>query len=157
AAGTRFTSGGTVSTITAWDVATGQEALTLHGPAGRFLSAAYSPDGRRLASVGTDETITVWDVATGQEALTLRGRSEQVGLVAFSPDGRRLASIGKDGMVEVWDASPESDESTARRGELADRRWAVWQRWEAEDCLNRELWFSAAWHLAELVKRHPEN
>jgi hypothetical protein len=91
-----------------WDVATGQETLTLKGHDGWVHSAAFSPDGKRLASASIDGTVKVWDAATSQEVLTLKGHTAGVigGVtsVAFSPDGQRLASAGGlDGKVKVWD------------------------------------------------------
>jgi eukaryotic-like serine/threonine-protein kinase len=43
-----------------WDVATGQEALSLRGRHDLIASLAFSPDGRRLATM-TATTIYIWD------------------------------------------------------------------------------------------------
>ena len=79
-----------------WDAASGQEMLTLKGPAGGVNSVAFSPDGNRLASTSQDKTVKVWDAISGQETLTLKGHTDQVESVAFSADGKRLASAGAE-------------------------------------------------------------
>jgi WD40 repeat protein len=154
--GRRLASAGGDGTVRVWDAATGQETLTLRGDSA-VHGVAFSPDGRRLASAGGDGTVRVWDAATGQETLALRAHASDVWGVAFSPDGRRLASAGKDGTVRVWDATAETSESPTLRRNLADQRWTVWQRWEAEDCVRRGQWFAAVWHLERLVERAPDD
>ena len=96
-----------------WDVATGEERLTLRGHVGEISALAFSPDGSRLASGGADQTLRLWDVMTGREALSLRGHSDLVWNVTFSADGRRLASTSMDQTVMVWDAHP-LEEKTGR-------------------------------------------
>jgi hypothetical protein len=50
-----------------WDVATGQEVLTLRGAPQRHWDPAFnprvifSPDGRRLCGANWDESISIWD------------------------------------------------------------------------------------------------
>jgi sugar lactone lactonase YvrE/tRNA A-37 threonylcarbamoyl transferase component Bud32 len=96
-------------TVKVWDVATGQETLTLKG-----YVVAFSPDGRRLASASTDQTVKVWAAATGQELLTLKGHKKSVTSVAFSPDGRRLASGSVDWTVKVWDVATGQESLTLK-------------------------------------------
>jgi hypothetical protein len=45
----------------------------------------------------------------------------------------------------------------AERLALADQRWPVRQRQEAEDCERQEQWFAAAWHLNRLLARNPDD
>ena len=88
-----------------WDVATGQETVTLKGHTSVY-SVAFSPDGARIASASSDRTVKLWDAATGQETVTLKGHTDGVYSVAFSPDGKRIASGSYDKTVKLWDARP---------------------------------------------------
>src|SRR5262249_47248872 len=81
----------TLSEISLWDLATGQERTALRGHTGFITALAFCPDGRTLASssgeVGRLAEVKLWDVATGQERATLRGHASWVYTVAFSADG----------------------------------------------------------------------
>jgi WD40 repeat protein len=89
--------------VKVWDVATGQEVMTLQGHPDPVASVAFSPDGRRLASAGQGGTVKVWDLEAGQEVLTFNARSGPMYGLAYSPDGRCLAIAGHK-MAKVWDA-----------------------------------------------------
>jgi hypothetical protein len=62
--GERIVSASWDGTLKVWDVATGQESLTLRGHSSALASVAFSPDGRRLASVSEDCTVKLWDATT---------------------------------------------------------------------------------------------
>jgi WD40 repeat protein len=141
-------------TVRVWDVATRQESFILPGDRYAFPCMAFSPDGRRVVT-SAEGTVAVWDAMTGQEVLMLRGHTGGVLSVAFSPDGRRIAAACDDGTVKVWAAMSTESQKPTERLDLTDDRWDVWQRNEAEDCLEQKHWFAAAWHLGQLVRRHP--
>jgi tetratricopeptide (TPR) repeat protein len=153
--GRHLASAGDDTAVKVWDVTTGREVLTLRGHSGPVHGVAYSPDGRRLASASDDGMVKVWDTETGQEALALRGHSGTVYGVTYSPDGCRLASASFDGTVKIWDGTPVTSAWQAERTALAEERWPLWQRWQAEDCLRQQQWFAARWHLDRLIAATP--
>ncbi len=101
--GERLASAGTEQKVKVWNIASGQQILTLKGHTRGVESVAFSPDGKRLASGSWDQTVKVWDAETGQETGTLEGHNQIVLSVMFSPDGKRLASRGVDQTAKVWD------------------------------------------------------
>ncbi len=69
------------SEVKLWDLATGQEVLTLRERTAFATDIAFSPDGRRLATADADFLVTIWDGAeptpelrVGRQARSLVGR-----------------------------------------------------------------------------------
>jgi WD40 repeat protein len=145
--GQRIASGSLDRTVKLWDLGTGQEVLTFKGHTGAVYSVAFSPDGKRIASGCQDGTVKVWDLGTGQEILTLKRKTGMIYSVAFSPDGKRLVSGGR--ALKVWEGEISADDR--------QQRYQVWQQRQAQEYERIQDWFAAAFHLAALVDREPEN
>jgi len=89
------------SPVQLWDVRSGLELRSLHGPI-PFRSIALSPRGETLAAAD-ERAITLWNVSEGRTFLTL---PEGWGSgLTFSPDGRALVSASADKGTHVWDVA----------------------------------------------------
>ncbi len=91
--------------VRVWDLASGNEVLTLKGHASGVHGVAFSPDAKRIATCGADRLVKLWDAQDGKQLRTLWGHQGPVYTVAFSPDGRRVASASGDRTVRVWSAA----------------------------------------------------
>jgi hypothetical protein len=100
--------------IKVWEVANGQEVLSLKGHSDFIMCVAFSQDGRLLASADDHGTVKVWDTASGEETLSLKVHTGRVSCIAFSPDSQRLASAGSDGTVRLWDSGNGHEVFTLR-------------------------------------------
>jgi tetratricopeptide (TPR) repeat protein len=123
--GTRIVSAGRDEAARVWDLATGQESLTLQGHTELVQSVAWSPSADRIVSGSGDHTVRVWDAATGKELHTLRSHTNQVRNVTWSRDGSRLASCGEDGAIILWDPA-SGNKLLTLAGHNAPVRHAAW-------------------------------
>jgi WD40 repeat protein len=89
--------------IQVWDIETGREVRRLTGLAGRFISTAFSADGRTLATGSYEGTIQLWEIAGGEERHRFTGHAGYIDSLAFAPDGRTLAAASYEAPVYVWD------------------------------------------------------
>jgi WD40 repeat protein len=116
--------------IRIWELATGQEVLTLPKLAIGPSRLAFSPDGRILASGygksqgfgwrGSETTIVLWDLLTGMEVRQLKGHLGQINELDFAPGGKTLASASADQTVLVWNVPPLKEQPL--KGELTAKR-----------------------------------
>lgn len=113
------------STVTLWDVSSGQRIIRLTMP-GRCYCFAFSPDSRTLVTLsgipmdhywgGVPEYfLRLWDLDLGQEQATLRTESRWTNQLCheprsaqFSSDGRYLA-VSHLCHAELWDLAPILD------------------------------------------------
>jgi WD40 repeat protein len=100
------------STITIWDVDTGQVAHVLHGHTLGVNAVAYSPNGKLLASVGLDDTLRVWDTSSGRLLRVWRDPATLTS-VAFSSHGERIVTGDTQGTIGIWDACTACENPSA--------------------------------------------
>jgi WD40 repeat protein len=102
-------------TVKLWDVATGKERESFHGPAKAVgepakivvaaISVTFGSDGKLLALGRWDQTMKLWDVGTGQARATFKGHASPVISTSLSSDGKWLASGNLDGTITLWDVA----------------------------------------------------
>src|SRR5262249_13596376 len=116
-----------------WDLATGQEQITLKETLGAVLSIAFAPDGRKVATGSTAGVVKGGGRHNGERLMAFPGHTHAVGCLAFSPDGKLLAAASgywsikdgnpltrflpasnKGGHVQLWDLA-------------TGKQFAVWQ------------------------------
>jgi len=122
--GTTLASGSQGTTISLWDVGSGESIRELNGHSSSVLSVAFSPDGKTLASGSDDETIYgMWaaERISGNCAAILLG---SVSSVAFSPDSKTLASGSRDNTIRLWDVSAAFNPRVGSGESI--REWELW-------------------------------
>jgi len=123
--------GGDRTTLTVWDVETGEQQRTIASfrsgeSEARLGAIAFSPNGQWVAVTMYDADLGVlqlgvWDVTTGAAVMRtdhpLPARAESHGSgqpvtyptwssVIFSPDGRRIATVaGGNPQVDIWEVA----------------------------------------------------
>jgi WD40 repeat protein len=106
-------SGGFVSKVRLWDMATYQLLATLEGHQEDVFGAAVSPDGRHLATTGgthitsSDQMehegeVCLWDLTARTLEARFTAHHGCVVCAVFTPDGESLVTTGRDGMVHIW-------------------------------------------------------
>jgi WD40 repeat protein len=83
------------------DLASGQIARTLRGPANAVTSLKFAPDSQRLLSGSTDKTVRVWNISDGTLIASVE-TSCAVNAVTWADDGQRIVAGGADGIIRVW-------------------------------------------------------
>jgi WD40 repeat protein len=96
-------------TVRIHHMATGRELARFAGPSPRFISGAFSPNGKLLALSRSSseyyieiDSIHLIEVATGRLVRVLREHPNGCSALTFSPDGRYLISAGGNS-IRWWD------------------------------------------------------
>jgi RNA polymerase sigma factor (sigma-70 family) len=90
--------------IQLWDVAAGEELLTLRLGETAIRGIAFSPDGMTLAATDLASGVQLWDLGGGRALGAVDAGSQPHALhPCFSPDGTLLAFDTPGGEVIIWD------------------------------------------------------
>lgn len=100
--GKRLASAGADRVIRVFDIASGEEQLTIEDHADWVMGLTFSPDGKKLASASRDKTSKVFDATNGDSLVTFNGHGNAVYSVGFTPDGKQVITSGADKQVRLW-------------------------------------------------------
>jgi WD40 repeat protein len=62
-----------VVTLKVWNLATGEQLLTLNGHSSLVTAVALTPDGKQAISASWDKTLKVWNLAKEKEVASFSG------------------------------------------------------------------------------------
>ncbi len=102
-------------TLRVWDVASGQEKLTI--PKQPTFGVAFHPQGKWMATSGTDEILRLWDLDDGSHRVFGK-RLGRVYRISVSPDGRYLGAPYANKVARIWNIA--SGEHTVLRGHRSE-------------------------------------
>jgi WD40 repeat protein len=89
------------TTISVWNLATGEQCDTFQQPRG-VIAVALSPDGRTMLFALADGNVHVRDLATGKQRLLMAdGELGKSPNLVVSPDGKLVAVVIQDQAVKV--------------------------------------------------------
>lgn len=96
------------NTIQVWDVASGQNILTIPPDGVGFVrDVEFSPDGATIAATtwsgALGGTARIYDANTGEELQRIYAHRDTIANLEFSPDGALLATASRDQGVKLWD------------------------------------------------------
>ncbi len=111
--GSQLISGGEDNVSRIWQVATGEQLLSLRGHTSYVRDCVFSPDGSRVLSASRDQQVKLWDPSSYGEALAL-GRNEgsqhadAVLSARFSTDGSQIVTASRDRTAQLWDTQSQT-------------------------------------------------
>ncbi len=97
------------STVSFWEIPTGQKCSEFDADDFSVDSLAYSPNARQLATGHEFSEVKIWDSATHENLFTLTGHTSAVSCVVYNPNGLLLASASFDETVKIWDVTKGSE------------------------------------------------
>ncbi|MGC1198949.1 MAG: WD40 repeat domain-containing protein, partial [Geitlerinemataceae cyanobacterium] len=116
--GRTLASGGSDSSITLWNLNTGEpiQTIDLDSPdnvGSDIHSLAFSRDGQHLAvsiaifhkeiSFWIENSLQLWNVETGTQIANWQGHTDTVRSIAFTADDKTLISGSWDGSIKFWE------------------------------------------------------
>jgi len=91
------------TTVSVYNVLTGEFVFELEGRESWIYTVAYTPDGKYIISGSWDHLIKLWNASTGKLEAILEGHIATVNVLAISEDGKILYSSSWDHTIRKWD------------------------------------------------------
>jgi eukaryotic-like serine/threonine-protein kinase len=109
------------STITIWNVNTGESRQRLRAHHRALWAIFFFPEGETFVTCGEDRATRIWNTSTLELEAEFAGHKDQVFGVALSADGALMATASIDATIKVWDVPARKELLTFkghRRGVL---------------------------------------
>ncbi len=87
-----------------WEVASGDQVLTLRGHTAKLYTAEFSDDGKRILTTSWDNTARVWDAETGRQLSVMREDTSDWDWAILSPDGASVLFDASNSSLKLLDA-----------------------------------------------------
>ena len=89
------------STVTLWNLETGEAVQVFSGHGDFVHDAVFSADGSRLWTVSDNGEIIAWNVATGTEEYRYFVSASQLWDIDISPDGQQIVTATPSSII-LW-------------------------------------------------------
>jgi dipeptidyl aminopeptidase/acylaminoacyl peptidase len=100
--GDRLATAAADGAVRVFDVAGGNEQLTITSHSDWVFAVAFNADGSKLATASRDKTAKVFDAKTGELLITYNNHNQPVRGVLFHPGGAEVYSSGSDNKLHRW-------------------------------------------------------
>lgn len=89
--------------VVVWDVASGEQIMTVGAEQDTVIAADISPDQSKVAVGGPSRLVKIYSTKDGEVLHKIKKHTDWVTAVAFSPNGEFLASGDRNGGISIWD------------------------------------------------------
>ena len=89
--------------VVVWDVASGEQVMTVGAEQDTVIAADISPDQSKIAVGGPSRLVKIYSTKDGELLHKIKKHTDWVTAVAFSANGEFLASGDRNGGISIWD------------------------------------------------------
>src|SRR5688572_21623607 len=89
--------------VVVWDIASGEQVMTVGEEQDTVIAADISPDQSRVAMGGPSRLVKIYSTSGGEVLHKIKKHTDWVTAMAFSPNGEFLASGDRNGGISIWD------------------------------------------------------
>ena len=89
--------------VVLWDIASGEQVITVGEEQDTVIAADISPDQSKVAMGGPSRLVKIYSTSDGEVLHKIKKHTDWVTAMAFSPNGEFLASGDRNGGISIWD------------------------------------------------------